>query len=65
MRLHRTWRPALAGFWKFLGVAAAVATVLATGMVPATAFGAQGHLLMPYIIATKDTVGSIKPESRW
>jgi len=46
-------------------LAAAAAVVLATGMVPATAFGAQGHLLMPYIIATKDTVGSIKPESRW
>ena len=46
-------------------LAAAVATVIATGTVPATAFGSQGHLLMPYIIATKDTVGSIKPAQRW
>jgi ribose transport system substrate-binding protein len=46
-------------------LAAAVATVLATGQVPATAFGAQGHLLMPYVIATKDTVGQIQPYQRW
>ncbi|MEO6013827.1 MAG: sugar ABC transporter substrate-binding protein [Devosia sp.] len=46
-------------------LAAAVATVIATGMVPAGAFGAQGHLLMPYVIATKDTVGSIQPSQRW
>lgn len=46
-------------------LAAAVATVLATGSVNATAFGAQGHLLMPYIIATKDTVGQIQPAQRW
>jgi ribose transport system substrate-binding protein len=46
-------------------LAASAATVLATGMVPATAFKQQGHLLMPYIIATKDTVGQIQPSQRW
>lgn len=46
-------------------LAAAVATVLATGGVPATAFTAQGHLLMPYVIATKETVGSIGAAQRW
>jgi ribose transport system substrate-binding protein len=45
--------------------AAAAASVLATGGVPATAFTAQGHLLMPYLIATKDTVGSIQNYQRW
>jgi ribose transport system substrate-binding protein len=45
--------------------AAATATVLATGMVPASTFGAQGHLLMPYVIATAETVGSIQPSQRW
>jgi ABC-type sugar transport system substrate-binding protein len=45
--------------------AAAAATVLATGGVPATAFTAQGHLLMPYVIATKENVGSIGPAQRW
>jgi ribose transport system substrate-binding protein len=46
-------------------LAAGAATVLATGMVPATAFQKQGHLLMPYIIATKDNVGQIQPAQRW
>ncbi len=46
-------------------LAAAAATVLATGGVPATAFAQQSHLLMPYIIATKDNVGSIQPSQRW
>jgi len=46
-------------------LAAGAATVLATGMVPATAFQKQGHLLMPYLIATKDTVGQIQPSQRW
>jgi ribose transport system substrate-binding protein len=45
--------------------AAAAATVLASGGVPATAFTAQGHLLMPYIIATKENVGSIGAAQRW
>ena len=45
--------------------AASAAVVLATGMVPATAFKKQGHLLMPYVIATKDTVGQIGPAQRW
>jgi ABC-type sugar transport system substrate-binding protein len=46
-------------------LAAAAATVLATGGVPATAFAAQGHLLMPYIIATKENVGTIGAAQRW
>ena len=46
-------------------LAAAAATVLATGGVPATAFAQQSHLLMPYIIATKDNEGSIQPSQRW
>ena len=35
-------------------LAAAAATVLATGGVAADAFAQQAHLLMPYVIATKD-----------
>jgi ribose transport system substrate-binding protein len=46
-------------------LAAAAATVLATGGIPATAFERQSHLLMPYIIATKDNVGTIQPSQRW
>ena len=46
-------------------LAAGAATVLATGGVPATAFSHQGHLLMPYVIATKANVGSIQPTQRW
>jgi ribose transport system substrate-binding protein len=46
-------------------LAAAAATVLATGGVPATAFAAQGHLLMPYVIATKENVGTIGASQRW
>ena len=46
-------------------LAAAAATVLATGGVPATAFEQQSRLLMPYLIATKDNVGSIQPAQRW
>jgi ribose transport system substrate-binding protein len=45
--------------------AAASATVLATGGVKADAFASQGHLLMPYVIATKDTVGQIQAYQRW
>jgi ABC-type sugar transport system substrate-binding protein len=45
--------------------AAAAATVLATGLVPATAFKQQGKLLMPYVIATKETVSTIQPSQRW
>jgi ABC-type sugar transport system substrate-binding protein len=45
--------------------AAVAATVLASGGVSAKAFGSQGRVLMPYIIATKDTVGQIKPDQRW
>jgi ribose transport system substrate-binding protein len=46
-------------------LAAAAATVLASGGVPATAFAQQGHLLMPYVIVTKDNVGQIQPSQRW
>ena len=45
--------------------AAAAATVIATGMVSAQDFGDQGHILMPYIIATAENVGDISPEQRW
>jgi ribose transport system substrate-binding protein len=45
--------------------AASAATVLATGGVSARSFGTQGRLLMPYVIATRDTVGQIKPDQRW
>ena len=46
-------------------LAAAAATVLASGGVSATAFAQQGHLLMPYLIATKETVDQIQPSQRW
>jgi ribose transport system substrate-binding protein len=46
-------------------LAAAAATVLATGGVPAKAFAQQSHLLMPYVIATKENVASIQPSQRW
>ena len=45
--------------------AAAAAVVLASGGVDATSFRAKGHLLIPYIIATKSTVGQIQPNQRW
>ena len=46
-------------------LAAAAATVLATGGVQASAFANQSHLLMPYVIATKANVGTIQPSQRW
>jgi ribose transport system substrate-binding protein len=46
-------------------LAAAAATVIATGGVSATSFGQQSRLLMPYVIATKDNVGSIQKSQRW
>jgi len=46
-------------------LAAAAATVLATGGVEASAFSQQSRLLMPYVIATKANVGSIQPSQRW
>ncbi len=46
-------------------LAAAAATVLATGGVPATAFAQQSHLLMPYMITTKDNVDQIQPSQYW
>ena len=45
--------------------AASVATVLTTGNVDADDIKSQGHLLMPYIIATKDNVAEIKADQRW
>jgi ribose transport system substrate-binding protein len=45
--------------------AASIATVLATGGVPASSFAAQGHLLMPYVIATAANVDTIQPAQRW
>jgi len=46
-------------------LAAAAATVLATGGISADAFAQQSHLLMPYLIATKENVDSIPAEARW
>ncbi len=46
-------------------LAAAAATVLATGGVAADAFGRQSRLLMPYLIATKENAGSIQASQRW
>jgi ribose transport system substrate-binding protein len=46
-------------------LAAAAATVLATGGVAAGSFGQQSRLLMPYVIATKANAGSIQPSQRW
>jgi ABC-type sugar transport system substrate-binding protein len=46
-------------------LAAAAATVMATGGVEAGAFSQQSRLLMPYVIATKDNVGTIQPSQRW
>ncbi len=46
-------------------LAAATATVLASGGVTPDAFAQQGHLLMPYIIATKANVATILPYQRW
>ena len=45
--------------------AAAAATVLATGEVPANAFKRQGKLLMPFVIATRDNVSTIQASQRW
>jgi len=45
--------------------AAAAATVLTSGLVTAAAFGQQGKLLMPFVIATKETVGQIQISQRW
>lgn len=46
-------------------LAAAAATVLATGGVSATAFAQQSRLLMPYLITTKDNVDQIQPSQYW
>jgi ribose transport system substrate-binding protein len=46
-------------------LAAAAATVLATGGVSAKSVTQQAHLLMPYLIVTKDNVGSIQKAQRW
>ncbi|MFN8456437.1 MAG: sugar ABC transporter substrate-binding protein [Anaerolineae bacterium] len=51
--------------WQQGRFAAALAIGMATGGVLADAFTTQGHLLMPYVIATKDTVANILPFQRW
>lgn len=51
--------------WQQGRFAAALAIGMATGGVLAEAFTAQGHLLMPYVIATKETVANILPFQRW
>lgn len=51
--------------WQQGRFAAAFTVGIATGGVSAQAFGSQGHVLMPYTIATKDTVGAILPYQRW
>ena len=45
--------------------AASAATVLASGLVQASAFKKQGKLLMPYMIAMKDNVSRIQASQRW
>ncbi len=45
--------------------AAAAAAVMASGVIDAKDFRAKGHLLIPYVIATKETVGQIQPSQRW
>lgn len=51
--------------WQQGRLAAALAVGLATGGVSAKSFSNQGHILMPYVIATKDNVGSIQDFQRW
>jgi len=51
--------------WQQGRLAAALAIGLATGGISATSFTNQGHILMPYVIATKDNVGSIQAFQRW
>jgi ribose transport system substrate-binding protein len=46
-------------------LAAGAATVSASGGVKANVFAHQGHLLMPYVIATKSNVASIQSSQRW
>ncbi|MEP6873460.1 MAG: sugar ABC transporter substrate-binding protein [Burkholderiales bacterium] len=45
--------------------AAVTATMLASGKINATAVKAKAHLLMPYVIATRDNVRQIQPSQRW
>ncbi|MEO8805271.1 MAG: sugar ABC transporter substrate-binding protein [Burkholderiaceae bacterium] len=47
---------------RFAGV---TATMLASGKITATAVKAKAHLLMPYVIATRDNVRQIQPSQRW
>lgn len=51
--------------WQQGRFAAAFTIGIVTGGVSAQAFGSQGHVLMPYVIATKDNVGTILPHQRW
>ena len=45
--------------------AASAATVIASGGISAGDFQSQGTLLMPYLIATAENVGSIQAAQRW
>lgn len=51
--------------WQQGRFAMSAGVVLASGGVNAASFGAQGHLLMPYTIVTKDNAGTIPVGSRW
>ncbi len=51
--------------WQQGRLAAALAIGLATGGVSAKSFTHQGHILMPYVIATKENVASIQDFQRW
>lgn len=51
--------------WQQGRLATSLAIGLATGGVSAKSFTHQGHILMPYVIATKDNVGSIQDFQRW
>lgn len=51
--------------WQQGRLAAALAIGVATGGVSAKSFTHQGHILMPYVIATKENVASIQNFQRW
>lgn len=51
--------------WQQGRLAAALGIGLATGGITAQNFSNQARILMPYIIATKDNVGTILPFQRW
>jgi ribose transport system substrate-binding protein len=51
--------------WQQGRLATALAIGLATGGISAADIPNQAHLLMPYVIATKENVGSIQAFQRW